>query len=318
VREWRYASRRAEVAAAVDESLHRTHVDLVRSKIRQAGLKTMQTRLLLHLSALICFVTASSAWQAAPQHNYLKRQVTPEIAAALKAVLAPTEDTPVPGWACDAVPLNSEAFIASVDYTGRGFCNAVLWIALGSPARVLRTFRAWAVVDLSDVVQDLDHDGVPEIVVPVSWSAYAGAYCTAIKFVIYHCVGEECSDVSKQFPSFYQNQRQTYEDRIALLSRVPDSPEARVLPCLLMQRDWISRRLSGDQRVGFALAQQWIARTDDPDENLREKAVAILQDIADTESVAQLKRLATGKDKQVAILASSALTVLAMKKPGGW
>jgi hypothetical protein len=263
----------------------------------------------------LCSFALVASGQYAP-HNYMTRSVSPEIQAALKQVLAARPDA-VQGNACDAVPFTAGTIVASADYSGRGFCNTVLWIALGQPARELQAFDAWSVEDVSQIIQHLGQDGVPDLVIPVDWSLPLGTFCTAIKFEIYRCETATCADVSRQLQDFYKEKRAAYAESIARLTASPTGPDAWTMPCLLMQRDWVDRHFSADRRAGFALAEEWLARNDDEQENLRMKAIAILFDIGDQPSVDELKRLASGKDKLLAAIAQEDLRVLALKKGGG-
>src|SRR5215216_1307670 len=68
-----------------------------------------------------------------------------------------------------------ETLLASVDYSGRHFCNEVVRIRIGSTPIVLQRIETLSVDRLQDGIRGVDQDGNIEFVIPRSFSLYEGA-----------------------------------------------------------------------------------------------------------------------------------------------
>ncbi|MFO1242916.1 MAG: hypothetical protein U1E36_06920 [Rickettsiales bacterium] len=94
--------------------------------------------------------------------------------------------------------------VASVDPSGRDFCNEV--IVMRRPDRDLhtQTFSVWQVEDIAEALVDLDHDGIPELLLPQSLSAYQGAETCGTWTRIYRWKDDNYVNASDAFPDFYE------------------------------------------------------------------------------------------------------------------
>ena len=197
--------------------------------------------------------------------------------------------------------------IASVDYSGRRFCNTIVRVLAGTPPSVLQRLPAFNVEDVSSIVRDIDGDTYPELVIPHAWSDYEGANsCQAAMLVVYECSDDTCTDASTRFGSFYSDRLQELDERLQLNENVAsiESAHRSERPCLLMERDKIVRMVGTDPHAGLSLAEQWAGSSD---QYLRKKAVAVFADIADEAGQKGLEKLSKDADRGVADLARTAL-----------
>jgi hypothetical protein len=208
--------------------------------------------------------------------------------------------------------------LVSVDVNGRAFCTAVVWITVSRQPRLLQRFDTDHLPDLSNVVRDLNGDGVPDIVFPVAWSVGGGAgFCPAIRYQVFHCQGESCTDVSGAHPELFRERLRSLLDRLDQTANSSASEDKRIRPCIEMERDWIIRHVNGDPNAGLALARSWLTTAGPENLELRLKAIAVLRDIANDNAIRTLQQTAAGKDQALAGAARGALSAIAAAKKGG-
>jgi hypothetical protein len=68
-----------------------------------------------------------------------------------------------------------QTIVASLDFSGRHFCNLIARVSRTRPPMVMQKIDAWEADDLSKVLVDFDHDGIAELIVPRAISNYEGA-----------------------------------------------------------------------------------------------------------------------------------------------
>jgi len=184
--------------------------------------------------------------------------------------------------------------LASLDSGGRHFCNQLVIIAKqGSGFALLNQWKVWGVGDINAVLEDVDHDGREEVVLPQAWTIYDGAsHCLAIWQKIFQWDNGKFVDRSNQFPDFYKKRRE--ELKTGLDRNMGYGPDA---VCEQMEMDKISRFLSIEPHAGFARAMDWAGGHD---ASLKRKAAAVFADIGNEESREALGKLATDEDPLVA------------------
>jgi len=153
-------------------------------------------------------------------------------------------------------------------------------------------YSKWATVygidDVNDVVPDINHDGMLELVFDMAFTSYQGAgHCFSTWPVIYAWRGHEYSNVSAE-----ARFRRFYEDLI----KQPDSDD-----CSVASTDKI-RRFLGNSDAGLSHAVTWAS---DSNPNERIFAVEILGDIATVGAADQLRKMKTDKNKRVVEAARS-------------
>jgi hypothetical protein len=212
-------------------------------------------------------------------------------------------------WAtvCDAIAISgikgsAQTIVASVDYSGRRFCNAVVLVSPNSPPVVLQAIDAWNVEVVSKIITDVNKDGRPELVIPTALTEYEGARaCVATVPIVYECSSGECRSSVNEYRGFYVGRGDEVLRAMGQLSI--DAQEDR-RACLTVEHDKISRMLGIDLRAGFRVAEQWAKN---PDPLVRRRAVAVLRDIGDAPSKARLQVLAADSDSTVSSRAVAAL-----------
>lgn len=134
--------------------------------------------------------------------------------------------------------------IASVDPSGRDFCNEV--IVMRKPDHDLHTqfFSAWQVEEIADALVDLDRDGIPELVLPELIGRYEGAQTCGTWTRIYRWKDGRYVQDSETFPGFY-------EKRYHLLKSTVDTAEHP--QCMTKEMDKIAGFLSAS---GHAISQR--------------------------------------------------------------
>lgn len=170
--------------------------------------------------------------------------------------------------------------LASIDYSGRKFCNELMVVEKSEPKFVLEKVETWHADDMGNLVQDLKNDGRKELVVRQAWSDYNGAQCVALWSKIYRFERGKLIDVSISFPMFY---RQRLND----LAKELSSNQSESV-CTIMEIDKINRFLGLSPTAGFARAQQWKLSSDP---KIRAKAIDVFKDIKDSGSRAELTRM---------------------------
>jgi hypothetical protein len=182
--------------------------------------------------------------------------------------------------------------LASLDYSGRTFCNTVIVVRKGESEFPVSRLPAWEVNDVSQVITDLSYKESKVLAIPSAFSDYNGSECVAEWTRLYAWNGERLADVSREYPSFYKEQ----------FERLRAAPDKTV--CRTMETDKFSRFLGLDRTAGFGLARNWATS---PERHLRRNAVAVFQDIGDEGSKQELSRLAQDQDPVVAHAAQLAL-----------
>ena len=182
------------------------------------------------------------------------------------------------------------SILASIDWTGRHFCNDLRIFTQDSTGIRHQDFQAWDVEDVAKLVVDIRGDGIKELAIPKSYSSYDGAKCVAIWTSIHATSNGNMADVCTEFNSYYKNRLQILQDR---LSKGEDQPE-----CAQMELDKIERFLKVSPSAGFERAQRWI-QSNNP--SLRSKAIVVFGDILDDPSKRELvKVVANGSDEDAA------------------
>jgi hypothetical protein len=159
----------------------------------------------LVVRALAVALAASWPWTAAAQRpqsgnqlgSIVEKLVISEGAAVCEVAVFPLG------------PNMPDTIIASLDYSGRHFCNVVVRVEPGPPAVVLQRFETWWLGDLPSVIADLDRDGKNELVIPRAISPYEGArMCIAMIPIVYTCSARTCAAASSRFPAFISSEIQ--------------------------------------------------------------------------------------------------------------
>jgi hypothetical protein len=213
---------------------------------------------------------------------------------------------------CDVARLHSvqtpALMIATIDMSGRRFCNQLAVIVLGnpaspSPASLVQYIDVSIMGKAASALRDLDGDGNDEIVVPRAISSYEGVRaCVAVVPAVFSCSPKGCTEVGQNFPGFYRDELRWRRDQISAKDGVAEIDR----PCRLMEAAKLERALGDDPRAGMDLADSW-ATAEDP--ALRRKSVDIFADIADETAASRLLSLASDPDPGVASYARAAQAV---------
>ncbi len=211
----------------------------------------------------------------------------------------------------DAAKDGTYRLLASIDYSGRHFCNTVVAIGKRISGFQIHELAAWQVDEVSDIIRDLDHDGGIELAIPQPLSDYEGGqHCMATWTRLYRWRNGHFEDASASFRQFYENR---LRQLIAAAPSVAPGPRESASParrdeeesgCALMEADKIRRFLGMSARAGFAQAVAWMGSADT---SLRRKAIRVFDDIGDKDSLAKLGVLARDTDPSVAQAARGAL-----------
>jgi hypothetical protein len=208
---------------------------------------------------------------------------------------------------CDVATLpikgsQSANLLASIDMSGRHFCNSIVRITLGKTPSAVQEIDAWMVETPSSMLRDLDRDGFPELLVPRSFSPYEGAQaCVAVYPVVFACSGTTCAEASVRFRTFYEraarDQERALLKEMAVKETMGSDYDERGLPCMIMKYDKLRRAAGVDRLAGVDVAMKW---KNSSDAFLRRKAVAIFDDINDHSTRRELELLAKDSDPLVA------------------
>lgn len=197
--------------------------------------------------------------------------------------------------------------VASIDFSGRKFCNTILVVKKISGVFHAEQTEAWGVDNVGDVIVSIDGGKGRQLVIPKAISAYEGTGCVATWPAIYAYDGARLVDSTQSFQSFYQQKILSLAGKIASAqanTSISESENDNEVACLQMQQDKIKRVLGIDAKAGLDSALDWAQSNDSL---LRGKAVSVFADIADAESLDRLKALTSDPDTGVAASARIAL-----------
>lgn len=204
--------------------------------------------------------------------------------------------------------------VASVDYSGRQFCNTVLVVVPNAAKTAnffVHTVQAW---NANDVGSMLTSDGPGRrvtLAIPQPLTDYDGAECVATWPVLYRLAGSRLSEVSSapEFNAFYRNRfdalrREAGTGSSGMKAASPASPaqakKTNADPnavCKLITQDKLARFLGFHATAGLERAQQWM---NSGDTALRRKAVRVLADIGTDAAKSSLATLSHDRDPVVA------------------
>jgi hypothetical protein len=188
--------------------------------------------------------------------------------------------------------------IASVDYSGRGFCNTLAVVEKGSPQSVPQVTDAWGLDDVRNAIKP-NTDGSLMLAVPTAFTDYEGAECIAVWPRLFELQHGALVDVSTSYPDFYQARKRDVDATIANLDQ-----EQADMSCALIESDKLDRFLGASPTAGYARALAWM-RSADP--AMRKRAARVFADIGDTVSMANLQGLSHDTDPAVAASAQGGM-----------
>ncbi len=180
--------------------------------------------------------------------------------------------------------------LASIDWSGRDFCNELWLLNPNSDSGADQNLPAWNVRDVKKLAVTLGAPGEHQLAIPQRYSLYNGAKCIATWTAIYVERDGKLTDDSADYPAFYQDRLRTLQNRLSSSEIEP--------VCTQMEADKIKRLLGLEPKAGFTLAQSWI-QSSDP--SLRAKGVAVLGDIGDAPSIQELNRVAATDSPEAAL-----------------
>jgi hypothetical protein len=222
----------------------------------------------------------------------------------------------------------SYELVVTVGTPGRLIFNAtVIYKQYPGKKYLGQNIFVFTVQELDGVIQDLDNDCYPELVLPLLLSSYRGARPTYIWPAVFKWNGSGMVDASKRFPAYYKKnvlprvlkeideaavRQEKY--RLEVLSGKTRDTQSEIieyardleedLAVQQMIRDRISR-LSGDNpTAGLALAKEWAKSKN---ENLREDAVLVFGEIRNKESLTELFALTRDPNSGIADMARDLL-----------
>jgi|ERR1700681_632001 len=184
--------------------------------------------------------------------------------------------------------------VASIDYSGRNFFNTLV-VAFAAPAGTrIQTIDVWNMEMLDGVFQDLDGDGLPEILVNERLTPYLGTIPYALWTSVRSLSAGGYVDSSSHFPTFYETR---VLPRLATeISRLRNNGDALALAVKEIERDKVFRLLGRDKEAGLSTALEW-AEKQNPVSRLY--AAAVLREIDAPEAARMLERLGDDPDQQV-------------------
>jgi hypothetical protein len=185
----------------------------------------------------------------------------------------------------------TDSVLASIDWSGRGYCNDVWIFRTGSNGPSKQHFDAWNIDDVNKLIVNLGSGRERQLAIRRGYSLYNGAGCVATWTAVYTERDGILEEDSTSFPAFYLQRLNMLQGR---LNGGEAEPE-----CIQMEADKIMRFLRTSPTAGFELAQRWVQGSEPA---LRAKGVAVFADIGDDPSKRELRKLANG-DAPEAILA---------------
>lgn len=212
------------------------------------------------------------------------------------------------GEVCDAALVagqidQSPTIVASIDYSGRLFCNTVLLVRGGPSPAILQRIVVWNTPDLADALFDVDNDGRDELVVLDDISDYAGTRCIASVPVVYTCSARSCVNTGTKHAAFFQQKLADVESELASAPPL-EQDDTEEASCLTMERDKLRRLLGSDPGAGRETAAEWLQSANP---RLRSKGIRTLADIGDRDARERLEKAAREADKDTAMEAGQAL-----------
>jgi hypothetical protein len=191
----------------------------------------------------------------------------------------------------------SYQLIASIDYSGREFCNTLLVVSKQGMQFKSATLGVWGLADVSHAVKDIAGDGYQELLIPENLTFYDGAKCIATWTQLLRLTDGKLIDVSSKFPEFYSRQ-------LTKLQQAPNKNDEDSV-CRKVEEYKLERVTGSVPNAGLTEALQWI-RSSNPD--LRVKAVSVLSDIEALGALEALRAATKDKDPEVAAVATSILS----------
>ena len=188
--------------------------------------------------------------------------------------------------------------IASIDYSGRGFCNTLAVVEKGSSQSVPQVTDTWGMDDVQDAIKR-NEDGSLMLVVPTAFTDYEGAECMAVWQRLLKLQHGALVDVSTSHPDLYKARKREVDATIARMNQ-----EKADTSCELIELDKLDRFLGASPTAGYARALAWM-RSADP--AMRRRAARVFADIGDTVSMANLQGLSHDTDPAVAASAQGGM-----------
>ncbi len=173
----------------------------------------------------------------------------------------------------------SPILLASVDASGRGFCNTVVAVGTSAGKVWVTAADGWEIDKISTAVRDIGGPRRPYLLIPQPLSFYAGVNCIAVTKHVYDIVGEKLVDVSSTLPSYFKAELKDWHPYY------PVREDGAT--CAAMEHDKLLRMARVDPTAGEARAVQW---SKSPSTDLRQKAIDIFKDIGDPKSIEHLER----------------------------
>jgi hypothetical protein len=185
--------------------------------------------------------------------------------------------------------------IASVDYSGRRFCNTLAVVEKGRSSVPLVS-DTWGMDNVRKSLKR-DADGSLMLVVPTGFTDYEGAECMTLWRRLFKLQHGALVDVSASYPDFYTSRKREVDAAIAKM----DPTKAT---CALIESDKLDRFLGASPAAGYKRAVRWM-RSSDP--AMRKRAARVFADIGDAGSLANLQKLARDTDAAVAVSAQGGM-----------
>jgi hypothetical protein len=202
--------------------------------------------------------------------------------------------------------------LVTLDSTGRGFYNGFIVVSVAGAEFKTQNFDAFN-VRMPDVAQDLDGDGITELIVPRLWSAYEGSKGGALWTTVYAWNGQNFGEASHLFPELYERRIEILENRIDEVRNSEYASEDlrdEDLSNYYVELHKAYRFLKRDPRAGVDLAVRW---AQSGNASLSRKAIRVLEDVGDSEAIERLLSLSQHPDLIVSTEARHALTRLRQK-----
>lgn len=201
---------------------------------------------------------------------------------------------------------------------GRFFNDMYIFKNIHNNKILTQTINVWDLKSFDSVVQDLNSDGVQELLLPVCLTEYRGARPIAIWTSVYKWNGKELIDSSQDFPKFYLE---------SLLSKIDEELKQLQLTKLIVRKEAFSEEINFNQEIydedvstqylikdkilritkqdlhaGFQRALEWSKH---PNPNLRANAVFVFNDIGDKESKENIELLKHDPNPVVSMIAGT-------------